>query len=233
MKTLIETQNISYVVGTTHIVQDVSFALHENSIVGLIGPNGAGKSTLVYVLIGALRPTTGEVHIAPNVRIAYIPQLSATDTHALPIAVHEFMAIASSNARFPWIPASLTKRMQDALAQVGLDASLLTQDMRTLSGGERQRVLLARALLSNPHVLILDEPFSAVDYHARDDLYKLLTRLRTQNTLSILLVSHDIESVVETCDSVLCLNRSLHHGCHPIEFMEHGHTMRAVHHHNE
>lgn len=230
MKHLIETQNVSYIVDTAHILEDISFTLPEKAIVGLIGPNGAGKSTLVYIIIGALRPTTGNVHIAPNVHIAYIPQLSATDTHALPVAVYEFMAIASDTYS-PWISPSLYNRMQQALTQVGLASTLLAQDMRTLSGGERQRVLLARALLSNPQVLILDEPFSAVDYHAREGLYSLLTKLRKENTLSILLVSHDIESVIETCDSVLCLNRSLHQGCHPVEFMEHGHTMRAVHHH--
>lgn len=212
------------------ILADVSFTLAEGSITGLIGPNGAGKSTLVRVLIGAQRPQHGTVAVAPEMRMAYIPQLAPDDLHALPLSVCEFMAIATG-ARFPWDAHRYHSSMEAALGKVGVSTARLRQDMRTLSGGERQRVLLARALLRKPTMLVLDEPFSAVDYHTRTELYELLETMRSELHMTIFLVSHDIESVVETCDTVLCLNRSLAHGCHPIAFMRRDETVHAMHHH--
>jgi zinc transport system ATP-binding protein len=228
--TRIEAQHVSLTVSGERIVDDISLTLKEGEIVGLIGPNGAGKSTLVRILIGETRPTTGAVHITQKTRIAYVPQSFAPDTYALPISVRECLAIASDSLT-PFLPRARIALMKEALHRVGLRDETLTKNMHTLSGGERQRVLLARALMRTPHVLILDEPFSSVDFHARQDMYLLLTQLRDELGFATLIVSHDIGSVVDTCDRILCLNRSLHHGCHPVEFMEHGHTLHAVHHH--
>jgi len=226
----LDLQNVSLRAEGVDILENVSFTLGANSITGLIGPNGAGKSTLVRIIIGALHPDTGTVTVSPNVRMAYIPQLAPDDLHALPLSVCEFMAIATS-ARFPWDAHRYHDAMQDALGKVGIRATKLDQDMRTLSGGERQRVLLARALLRKPTMLILDEPFSAVDYHTRGELYELLKTMRTDLNMTIFLVSHDIESVMETCDTVLCLNKTLAQGCHPVAFMRRDETLHAMHHH--
>lgn len=224
-------QNVTVAAEDTPIVSDISFTLDERSITGLIGPNGAGKSTLVRVIIGALRPQQGAVRVAASVRMAYIPQLAPDDLHALPLSVCEFMAIATK-ARFPWDAHRYHDAMRAALARVDISATRLDQDMRSLSGGERQRVLLARALLRKPTMLVLDEPFSAVDFHTRTELYELLKTMRTELSMTILLVSHDIESVMETCDTVLCLNRTLAHGCHPVAFMRRDETLHAMHHHS-
>lgn len=226
----VDVQHVSLRVGELEILSDISFALEQNSITGLIGPNGAGKSTLVRIIIGVERPSTGSVHKAPEVRMAYIPQLAPDDLHALPLSVCEFMAIATS-ARFPWDAHRYHDDMEAALSKVGVHAAKLRQDMRTLSGGERQRVLLARALLRKPTMLVLDEPFSAVDYHTRAELYELLKTMRTELATTIFLVSHDIESIVETCDTVLCLNKTLAYGCHPVAFMRQDETLHAMHHH--
>lgn len=226
----LKVQNVSLRAEELEILSDISFTLDPKSITGLIGPNGAGKSTLVRIVIGTQRPDTGAVQVAPAVRMAYIPQLAPDDLHALPLSVCEFMAIATG-ARFPWDAHRYHDEMQTALGKVGVKATKLDQDMRTLSGGERQRVLLARALLRKPTMLVLDEPFSAVDYHTREELYELLKTMRAELNMTIFLVSHDIESVVETCDTVLCLNRTLAYGCHPVAFMRRDETLHAMHHH--
>lgn len=228
--TRIEAEHISLTVRGERILDDVSLTLRDGEIVGLIGPNGAGKSTLVRILIGETRATRGTIHVTPQTRIAYVPQSFAPDAYALPITVRECMAIASDTFT-PYVSHRLVADMKEALGRTGLKDETLTKNMHTLSGGERQRVLLARALIRTPHVLILDEPFSSVDFHARQDMYTLLSRLRDKLGLAILIVSHDIGSVVDTANRIVCLNRSLHHGCHPVEFMEHGHALHAVHHH--
>jgi zinc transport system ATP-binding protein len=140
--------------GRNHVLQNISLELHRNCITTLIGPNGAGKTTLVRVVLGLIKPSSGNVWRKPDLRIGYMPQKLHID-QTFPLTVERFLQTARSRDN-----ASLEK----ALADVGA-LKLLKQSIHSLSGGETQRVLLARALLQDPTLLVLDEPVQGVDIH--------------------------------------------------------------------
>ena len=193
----------------------VSCTIEEQSLVALIGPNGAGKSTLVKIILGLDSQYTGTVTVRPKERIQYIPQLAATDRYQLPISVHEYLSIGTT----PLYGGNRSDTdFTEALTHVGVSPEVLTQTFMSLSGGEQQRVAIARALLGEPTVLVLDEPFASVDYASREGLYAFIRHLQQDHAMTVLLVSHDVESVLPISDRVLCLNQTLHTDCHPSAF---------------
>ena len=178
------------------ILDGVDLAVGPGEIVTLIGPNGAGKSTLARVLLGLERPDEGEVATRPGLRIGYSPQLLALDP-ALPLDVRRFLTLGTPATR---------ERLVAVLARVGLAEALLRRQMRALSGGELHRALLARALLREPDLLVLDEPLSGVDVSGQLELYALIDRIREETGAGVLLVSHDLHLVMARTDRVLCLD---------------------------
>lgn len=169
----------------------------------MIGPNGAGKTTLVRALLGLEALTSGSVQRSPELVIGYVPQRFDLD-RAVPMTVERFLALGRSRDR---------STQQAVLDEVGAPA-LLDRQFSELSGGELQRVLLARALLRNPTVLVLDEPVRGVDYSGEAELYNLIARLRTDRGVGVLLVSHDLHVVLAASDRVICINR--HVCCHGV-----------------
>jgi len=224
----LQVANVSKIVGHREILHDVSFDVPRGSLVTLIGPNGAGKSTLIKIILGLETTFTGSVTIAPDERIQYIPQLSSNDVHQLPLSVHEYLSIGSAPL-FTGKP--VITDFSQALEHVGVNARVLTQTYASLSGGERQRIAIARALLSKPTILVLDEPVAAVDYASRQGLYELIRHLQRDHQMTVLLVSHDVESVMPLSDRVLCLNITLHQDCHPVEIDTKDPFAKTVHHH--
>ncbi|MEK7639131.1 MAG: metal ABC transporter ATP-binding protein [Patescibacteria group bacterium] len=224
--TILHVENLFKKYGEHRVLHDVTFDLAEGSIVGVIGPNGAGKSTLVNIVLGFDTNYGGTVVVKEGTRIAYVPQHTAPDVYALPLSVYEFLRTAAS-AYYGSAKSAHKEQILHTLRHVGLDKEHLQQNVHSLSGGQRQRALIARALLSDPTFLVLDEPLSSVDFAARDSLYTLLKHLNQEHNITMLLVSHDVESIVAICDSVLCLNETLHHGCHPAEF-----ALRGMPHHH-
>jgi zinc transport system ATP-binding protein len=164
-------------------------------IVTLIGPNGAGKSTLVRVLLGLLALDEGQVTRPPGLRIGYSPQQLVPDP-VMPLTVAGFLTLGDRAPR---------GRLAAVLERVGLDA-VLERQMTALSGGELRRVVLARALLRAPDLLILDEPMSGVDVTGQVELYELIGRIRDETGAGVLLVSHDLHLVMARTDRVLCLD---------------------------
>ena len=189
------------------ILDGVDLAVSPGEIVTLIGPNGAGKSTLVRVLIGLERPDEGAVTARPGLRIGYSPQLLALDP-ALPLDVRRFLTLGTPAGR---------ERLAAVLARVGLAEPLLRRQMRALSGGEQHRVLLARALLREPDLLVLDEPLSGVDVSGQLELYALIDRIREETGAGVLLVSHDLHLVMARTDRVLCLDGHVCCAGRPVE----------------
>jgi len=185
--------------GADRVLSNINLNLHTDCITTLIGPNGAGKTTLVRVVLGLLKPTRGEIWRQPGLRVGYMPQKLHID-RTLPLTVSRFMQVPHRSA---------PDRVLAALTSVGAD-HLLHKSIHDLSGGEAQRVLLARALLRDPQLLVLDEPVQGVDINGQIELYELIARIRRERRLGVLMISHDLHLVMASTDHVVCLN---HHIC--------------------
>ena len=228
-KPSITINNVTKAVAGRQLLVDVSCTIAQQSLVSLIGPNGAGKSTLVKIILGFDTEYTGTVTINPRERIQYIPQQTTDDPYQLPLSVAEYLSIGSTPL---FSKQKSTTSFGLALEHVGVSPERLAQSYHSLSGGERQRVAIARALLTNPTILILDEPLAAVDYNSRQGLYELIRHLQQDHGMTVLLVSHDVESVLPISDQVLCLNQTLHTNCHPSELPAGTTTPQQVMHHH-
>ncbi|MGE0765962.1 MAG: ATP-binding cassette domain-containing protein [Hyphomicrobiaceae bacterium] len=218
--------------GGRNILDRIDIVMAPGEIVTLIGPNGAGKTSLVRVLLGLEPPDAGSIERAPGLVIGYVPQRFDRDA-AIPMTVARFLTLAAS------VAPDRARRVLDEVGAGHVGERQLSQ----LSGGELQRVVLARALVREPQLLVLDEPARGVDHLGEADLYGLIGRLRDERGLGVLLVSHDLHVVMAQSDRVLCLNR---HVCcqgvpetvaqHPEYVRLFGNAARAFgiyqHHHN-
>jgi len=196
MSPLIEASGLTIHHGAQVALTGVDFRIAPGEIVTVLGPNGSGKSTLLRALLGIIAPTSGRIDRAPGLRIGYVPQKMAIERN-LPLTVRRFL--------------SLPTRVSDAeaaaaLAQTGIDASLAGRQLGALSGGQLQRVLLARALLSRPQLLVLDEATQGLDQPGEAAFYRLIETIRARTGAAILMVSHDLHVVMAASDRVVCLN---------------------------
>lgn len=196
---LVRLEHVDIRFGSNHVLQNISLNLHKDCITTLIGPNGAGKTTLVRIVLGLMKPTLGVVWRQPNLKVGYMPQKLQID-RTFPLTVLRFMQTSGIKAM---------AEIEAALAAVRADY-LLNHSMHDLSGGETQRVLLARALLRNPDLLVLDEPVQGVDINGQVELYDLIAQIRKARRCGVLMISHDLHLVMSSTDHVVCLN---HHVC--------------------
>ncbi|MBP9950634.1 MAG: metal ABC transporter ATP-binding protein [Cypionkella sp.] len=181
--------------GTSEVLSGITMAINPGEIVTVLGPNGSGKSTLLRALLGIVPVASGQITRAPGLRVGYVPQKLAIDP-TLPMTVRRFLSLPT---RVTDVQATQT------LARVGLP-DMETRQMSALSGGQFQRVLLARALLSDPQLLILDEPTQGLDQPGEAAFYRLIEEVRTTTGAAILMVSHDLHVVMAASDRVICLN---------------------------
>jgi zinc transport system ATP-binding protein len=192
---LISAQNLSVRFGAEDVLSGVTLAIEPGEIVTILGPNGSGKSTLLRALLGILPLSQGIVVRAAGLRLGYVPQKLAVD-RSMPMTVRRFLSL----------PVRVTDaEATAALARVGLP-DLEQRQMTGLSGGQFQRVLLARALLSAPQLLILDEPTQGLDQPGEAAFYRLIEEVRHDTGAAILMVSHDLHVVMAASDRVICLN---------------------------
>jgi zinc transport system ATP-binding protein len=196
---LIDVRDVSLKLGGSDILQHVDLSLRPGEIVTLIGPNGAGKTSLLRVALGLTKPTSGTVLRQRGTTFGYVPQRFAVDP-TLPLTVGRFLALPRRRSRAD---------VEAALGEVGVPEAI-DRELPTLSGGEFQRVMLARALLRRPDVLVLDEPLQGVDVTGQVALFELIAQLRRTHGFAVLMVSHDLHLVMRQTDHVLCLN---HHVC--------------------
>jgi zinc transport system ATP-binding protein len=192
---LIEASGLAVAYGGTVVLDDVDFAVEPGEIVTVVGPNGSGKSTLLKALIGAVRPTRGKVARRAGLRIGYVPQKLAIDP-SLPMTVARFMDLPRRGE---------AGAAAAALARVGV-AHLEGRQLAGLSGGQMQRVLLARAVMRQPDILMLDEPTQGLDQPGSADFYRLIEALRRDMGCAVVMVSHELHVVMSASDRVICLN---------------------------
>lgn len=181
--------------GDKWLVRGVDLEIRPGEIVTLIGPNGSGKSTTARMAIGVERASEGQVARRAGLRIGYVPQKLTIDW-TLPLTVRRLMTLTSPHS---------SEEVESALEQLGV-AQLANSAAQHLSGGEFQRVLLARAMIRHPHLLVLDEPVQGVDFAGEVAMYDLIKTIRDRTGCGILMISHDLHVVMAATDTVLCLN---------------------------
>lgn len=193
--TLLKATGLGIEIAGSPVLHGVDFEISAGEIVTLVGPNGSGKSTLIRALLGMVKLAQGSVTQRPGLRIGYVPQRLAIDA-AMPLTV----------ARFLSLPKRQRKSDVDrALSSVSAH-NLNNQQLTSLSGGEFQRVLLARALLGHPDILVLDEPTQGLDQPGIASFYRLIEQLSRKLGCAVLLASHDLHVVMSASDRVVCLN---------------------------
>lgn len=197
---LLSVQNLSYKIGEKVLLNDISFDIKPNEIVSLIGPNGAGKSTLVKLILGLSSPTNGKLSWTGSPVLGYVPQ-KFTVPKILPLQVKDLLNQAQKNR----LTVQEKQTVFDALSV----EKLFKSQVATLSGGELQRVLLAKALLDKPNLLVLDEPMQGLDPEAQTLLYGLIDALPDFLKCAMLVVSHDLHWVMSGTKQVICLNKHI------------------------
>ncbi len=192
------------------VLENVDLSVEAGEIVTVVGPNGAGKTSLVRLLVGLAAPDSGSVERRPGLTIGYLPQHFSVDP-VLPLTVRRFLSLGLG---YP--PGARRAIMEE----VGVP-HLIERQLDELSGGELRRVLLARALLRQPDLLVLDEPVQGVDVTGQSEIYDLIGNLRQSRDLGVLMVSHDLHLVMAATDRVICLNRHVCCMGHPEAVQRH------------
>ncbi|RNF35368.1 metal ABC transporter ATP-binding protein [Paracoccus methylarcula] len=177
------------------VLHDIDFSISPGEIVTVVGPNGSGKSSLIRALLGHMPLVSGMISRRKELRIGYVPQQVQLD-RTIPMTVRRFLSLPH------WVGA---ETIADALARTGV-AGLEARQLTELSGGQFQRVLLARALLHDPQLLVLDEPTQGLDQPGMVGFYRLIEDVRNQTGAAVLMVSHDLLVVMRSSDRVICLN---------------------------
>jgi len=195
---LIKLEKVSLAFSGRIALSDVSFSVNRGEIVTLIGPNGAGKSTVMKIALGLLKPDKGEVYRLSDISIGYMPQKIIIDDN-LPISVKDFLKLR---------PGSTYAQVEAVMDLVRI-AHVGGSPVQRVSGGEMQRVLLARALLGAPDLIVLDEPVQGMDIVGQQEFYQLIRKIRREKNCGVLMISHDLHMVMEGTDKVICLNRHI------------------------
>lgn len=190
---MLNIENISLKIAKKQILKDISLQINQGDFITVIGPNGAGKTSLIKVILGNLKPNKGKITINSDVKIGYVPQKIAIN-NTMPISLEYFLKLNLKSST----------NLQQIIDDLKLQKHLNNQ-LSSLSGGILQKALLAKALLNNPNLLILDEPAQNLDISSQIDFYKLIQNLHQKQNITILMVSHDLHLVMANTKKVICL----------------------------
>jgi zinc/manganese transport system ATP-binding protein/zinc transport system ATP-binding protein len=213
MKPVLEVNQVSFGYGSEPVLEDVSLHLHPGQFAALVGPSGAGKTTLLKLILGTLKPSHGEIcfhgeNLASGLmpRIGYVPQLESVDWN-FPVTVEQavWMGQVRNKSPWPWMTVVERSQVMSFLERLGI-ADLAGRHIRDLSGGQQQRVFLARALISKPDLLVLDEPTVGLDIRTAEMILVLLAELNRQG-ITLLMTTHDLNAAAAHLPWVICLNR--------------------------
>ncbi len=227
MRPFVELEDVAFSHGEVRVLEGINLTVAPGDFLGIIGPNGSGKTTMLRIMLGLLAPERGSVRLfghAPSAfrqwgRLGYVPQKAILDP-GLPATVQEVVAtgLVPSLGLFGRVGTAERARIAEVLGQVGMAAHAGAR-IGALSTGQQQRVLIARALVSNPELLILDEPTGGVDPEAQTSFYALLQHLNREREVTLILVSHDIGVVAKEVTKLACLNRRLIFHGRPGDFL--------------
>jgi ABC-type Mn2+/Zn2+ transport system ATPase subunit len=204
---LVTVDGVSCRYASEDVLVDVDLTVSEGEFVGVVGPSGCGKTTLLRAIAGSIRPSAGGVTRRKGLRVAYVPQVE-TINWSFPVTVEQCVLMARvSGRRLPWPSASERAAVGEVLARLDIE-QLRRRHIRELSGGQQQRVFIARAMLGEPELLLMDEPTAGVDARLRHEILHLLDDLHARG-LAILLTTHDLNGIAAHLPRMVCLNRSV------------------------
>ncbi len=201
---LLTLDGVAAAYGSTPVLHDIDLAVDRGDFVGIVGPSGSGKSTLLRLLLGTVDPVAGSLERARGTRLGYVPQVETIDWN-FPVTVAQCVLMSRSRGRIlPWASSEEKADVARVLDRLGI-GGLADRHIRALSGGQQQRVFLARALLSKPDLLLLDEPTSGVDVRTRHEVLHLLGELHDDG-LAIVLTTHDLNGIAAHLPRLVCMN---------------------------
>ncbi|MBO1005536.1 metal ABC transporter ATP-binding protein [Pseudogracilibacillus auburnensis] len=221
-ESVIRLENIHFTYDEKIILSNVNLEIKRGMFMGLVGPNGGGKTTLIQLILGLLKPDQGSIFLLDKPidkfkdwnRIGFVSQKANTFNKGFPATVYEVvsMGLTAKVGYFKFMKRKDKQKVLTAIDQVGM-SEYAYQNIGNLSGGQQQRVFIARALVSDPELLILDEPTVGIDYQNVERFYELLHELNTKQNITLLLVTHDTGAMTKYATNVVCLNQTLHfHG---------------------
>lgn len=248
---LIELQDVSFQYEYTNVLNNISLEINEGDFLALLGPNGSGKSTMLKLILGLLKPSSGKVKLFGqdaskfNHRewIGYVSQKSNSFNSGFPATVREVVAsgLVKKLGLFKRKSKNEEKLVVEALQSVGME-HFIDRNIGELSGGQQQRVFIARALVAEPKLLILDEPTVGIDYENVQSFYNLMAHLNKRHDMTLMLVTHDVDIVSSKISHVACLNKTIHFHGFKDEYMNlskdqlnewYGYSVRKIHNHKE
>jgi len=221
-KPIIRLEDVHFSYGQKEVLKNINLTIERGMFLGLVGPNGGGKTTLLKIILGLLTPQKGKVYLHEKPlatfkdwnRIGYVSQKANTFNKGFPATVFEVVAmgLTAKLGYFTFLRKKHKERILEAIRQVDMEAYAY-ENVGNLSGGQQQRVFIARALVSDPELLILDEPTVGIDYQNVERFYQLLHKLNEEQEITLLLVTHDTGAITTHATEIACLNKTLHfHG---------------------
>src|SRR5690606_13643882 len=245
---LIEIKDISVDYEETKALDNISMKVEKGDFLAILGPNGSGKSTLLKIVLGLIKPTKGPIKLfgvdSKNLKhrewMGYVSQKSNSFNSGFPATVEEVVAggLAKKAGLFHRTPKTTDKDVQEALAAVGMEA-FMKRSISELSGGQQQRVFIARALVAKPKMLILDEPTVGIDHQNVQAFYDMLASINREKDITLVMVTHDVDTVTDRISHVACLNQTIHFHGFKEQFQTlsdeeraswYGHSVRKIHH---
>jgi len=224
---VVSMKNISYSYENKTVLDHINFEIPKGTFMGLVGPNGGGKTTLVKLILGLLKPDEGSIRIFDKPvdtlkdrnKIGFVSQKANAFNKGFPATVFEVVSsgLTAKIGYFKFINKKHKEQILQAIDQVGM-LDYAYENIGNLSGGQQQRIFIARALVSNPELIILDEPTVGIDYENVKRFYELLHQLHQQQNKTLLLITHDTGTMTEYATDIVCLNKTLHFHGKPEEY---------------
>ncbi len=209
MSILIQFCSVSKNFGNKSLIDNISFSIKRGDLTTIIGPNGAGKTTIAKLILGLEKPSSGDVNVASKLKIGYVPQTLDFD-QSLPMKAEEFLTLLSPN---------FDQEKDSYLLHFADFDHIKNQDISVLSGGQLQKLFLVTTLLNKPDLIVLDEPIKSLDVISQQTFYQIIERIKTEYKLTVVMISHDLFTVMKNSDQVICVNNHICCSGHPSDIL--------------